>query len=393
MMGWNNRSLKSLVCLLVGCVTLLVLNRQANASPAGTWMAEVNGNRLILELRADGSGSLNGDPGRWQLHGSQLTLANPEGEAVTAHYSKNRISVTIEGVHLVFIRQERSRQQGVAPAARVAPTSPSKPFMPKRTVAAKIVRLGKGQASFKVPTGWNHGWSKDQESYALVPNGKLRGKSMVGITRRLLSAEERSQPISALLVAGANELLGETRAQISIGPESFSINSARGGRLVGRSQVNGIAAEFYLGAVIVESWAVVVIAAYPQSAEAIMRASMDTVLASMKVKAPKPNLQLSGKIVGCWELYRNDSDSQTGQAYTQRSYRFNRDGSYTYRYHLSVSSGGGSVYDSDTDAGSWAIYGGTIFMQSKEKGGLDELDVQFRRARLILAGRRYLPCG
>ncbi len=394
-MRWG-RSLKSFICMLVGGMTLLALSghANANANPTGTWIAEVNGNRLILELRADGSGSLNGDPGSWQLRGAQLILANPAGEAVTAHYNRNQISVTIEGVHLIFVRQGRASQQRMNPEAKVVSTTSSKPFVPKRTVAAKMIHLGKGLASCKVPSGWRHGWSKDQESYALVPNnGELRGKSMVGVTRRLLSAQERRQPMSALLIAGANELLGETRAQIAVGPESFTVNGARSGRLIGRGQISGIAAEFYLGAVIVESWAIVVISVYPQSAEATMRASMDTVLASMKAKAPKPNLQFARKIAGCWELYQNDSDIRTGHAYTQSSYRFNRNGSYTYRYNMSVSSGGGSVSDSDTDAGTWEIYGGTLFMQSEENGVLKELDVRFQRSRLIIEGRRYLPCG
>lgn len=76
---------------------LLVLTTASHAAGlAGTWRGTLDGDALVLELRADGSGALNGDAIRYQQLGQQL-LIEQDGELVSYFIQQRGDAMTVSG--------------------------------------------------------------------------------------------------------------------------------------------------------------------------------------------------------------------------------------------------------------------------------------------------------
>ena len=373
--------------LVFAAVATLSLSTAA-ADPVGTWVADAAGQQLVLKLEAGGRGSLNGDAGFWSLRGSSLTLSSPDGESVVASYSKNSITLTIDGTRLAF-----SRKGGSRAAAATGAMATGRPFVPKKKVKAKRVSMrGETKASVAIPIGWKSGWSKDGDSFLLAPAGKLKGKAAVSISYDLLTPAQKQQRIGALLGAAAEDLVGDARADLVVGPEEFTVNKNRAGRLIGRGVVNGQKAEGYVGGIIIGDFGLLIIGLYPEAHSETMRASLDTILASIKATAPKMNRKAMQLIQGCWVDSNFESDSRTGSSSTVEQIKFFANGTYEKKSTMSVSvPGGGGYNDSSRDAGTYAIFGGTLVMTTK-KGERKTYEVSDSGGRLQMGGVKFRRC-
>ena len=380
------RILAFVFALFLGLITAAT---STEASPVGTWHADVAGQTVVLVLERGGSGSLNGERGSWRLSGSRLILSSPDGESVTARYSKNVITVTFEGTTLTFRRQGRANAKA-ASGRPVASSSASKPFVPAKTVKARTKKLRTAKASLKVPRGWKTGWAEDGDTFVLAPSGKLRGKAAVTISVELLSVAQKRQAVGELLTQAASELVDES-ARAVVGPENFTVGGNPAGRLIGRGVVNGQTAEGYLGGIIVGDFGIRLLGVYPAEHADIMRASLDTILASIRAKAPKKNKRAMKLIVGCWVQSTFESDSRTGSTSLVSQYNFRADGSVRYKSSASVTVDGGGYNSSDEKHGSFAIFGDQLMLRYND-GTTNTYTVSESHGRLKMGSVRLSRC-
>jgi hypothetical protein len=120
----------------VGVMTVLALaSWVASASEiAGQWRGTLDGEALVLDLRADGGGTLDGAPIRWQQLGNQL-MVEMEGEVMAYTVQQRGDQMTVSGGDLVgsltlgrggkTAAVERSAQKSRAPAAAREGIDPS----------------------------------------------------------------------------------------------------------------------------------------------------------------------------------------------------------------------------------------------------------------------------
>lgn len=260
------------------------------------------------------------------------------------------------------------------------------PFRPDKTLSGPTVRPAKSGVRFTAPRGWRHGWGKDETYYVAAPSGGAR----VAISRTLLPARDRAASVPDLLKRTAAELLEGAPARLVLGPEAFTVGGKRAGRLIARGYLGGAEIEGYLGGVIAGDWAFVILAVYRADAAGQIRPGVDTILASFRGRGPAPNHALARRIQGCWTQYHASSGGGGGSSTTR--YSFGPGGRYSYRFYMSVSAGGASAYRDNRDAGTFAVFGDTLTLQS-DKGESKSKTIRIVRDGLHLDGTRYIPCN
>lgn len=263
-------------------------------------------------------------------------------------------------------------------------------FDPKKKLRGKRVRPEGSGTSFVVPKGWRHGYTSDTE-YQLAPK-KHANKAVITMTRKMLSAAEREMSMTEGLRSVAEELLEGVPAQVVAGPSTHTIGGKPAGRLIVKASVNGVEAEGYLAIVVDGTWAYIITGVYEGSLAKEVRAGADTILATFTAKSPKPNRRLMSKMIGCWSrFYRSTGGGGSGN--TQSSYVFNRDGTWSWSYYLSISVPGMTSSDKDKDGGTWTAFGDTLYLQSNVKGEDKQLLVEKKGAFTYLGNIKYLPCS
>ncbi len=393
--------------LLLGFATALpffALFGSAFANPdpsqvAGRYVAEVQGQRVELVLRADGTGELAGEAGTWRFGDNDtLLLGDTMGNVV--YYAKlagDQMTVSDGSMSLTFTRVGKTRAPAPSPTAP-EPTKPShtgsahSPFRPAKLLAGKKVAPKGTRVSFTVPKGWQHKWGttdSGDKAYLVIPP-RAQNSAAIFLSYRLLSPTEARQPVATLLRAGANQLLGQATAQIVVGPEEFSVGGKSAGRLIFQSQLGTKTVEGYLGGVLVDDFAYVVLGLYDAAKKDELRAGADTVLASFRGQAPAENLALKRQIAGCWQSYKGSSSS-IGSSGAEFMYRFSADGSYAYRYTGSISVQAGSTASEDHDQGSYRVFGEQVTLLSN-KGESSTYNVRRKGNGLVLGDREYWAC-
>lgn len=147
-----------------------------------------------------------------------------------------------------------------------------RPFRPPFKLAGRPVVVGRAQLAFRAPTGWTHDWADDGSEYRIAQ----RFDRAAAIRRCALGA---ARPIA--------ELLRDGLAAIAAGliplsePRELTVNDLPAGRLIGRTTIDGVEVEGYLGAVVVGTEVIEVSALYEVESAAVMRAGLDTILATL----------------------------------------------------------------------------------------------------------------
>lgn len=115
---------------ILGLIALLFASAVSAASLVGTWRGSLDGEDLVLDLRADGTGTLSGDPIRYQLLGDQLLVQSADGEvlAYTARQKGNTLVVSggdIDG-SLTLTRGKASAKSKTPTAPATVAAAPGK---------------------------------------------------------------------------------------------------------------------------------------------------------------------------------------------------------------------------------------------------------------------------
>jgi hypothetical protein len=284
------------------------------------------------------------------------------------------------------------------PAARqpspTATSNANEPFRPAKLLAGKTVKPRGTSVSFRLPKGWKHQWGTSQtgdKAYVLTPP-KAAGNAAVFMSYRILSAQDARLPFATLLTQGANELLGSATAQVALGPEEFTVDGKRAGRLLFRGTFPGQtkSVEAYLGGVLAGQFVYVVLGIYEASASDRMRPAIDTVLATFRGKAPAENATLKRNILGCWQSYRGSSGGEWSSGY-HRVLSLSPNGTYAYRYTGSISVTSGSSVSENHEKGTFHVYGNELVLVSN-KGETTTYKAYRKGASLFLDKREYWAC-
>ncbi len=368
-------------------------------SAAGVYVGQIQGQRVELRLEPGGQASLLGQQGTWRAAQGGIVLS-AEGESVMASLRGDTLTFAIEGTRFVL------RKQG-GNVGRPGVTQPGvarrwgKAFKPKRLLKGRRFKVQGVDASFVVPKGWRASYV-DQENVSGI---SLTNNSVPGtiffITAKLLSQAEASASAPQLLEAAAREELGDTPVRVVFGPTPVGIDGKEAALLVleGSDGMRTIRAR--LGGIKVGRWGIIVVALHEAKLDTQLTPVFETVMATFKAKAPKPNRALAAKLAGCWNSSSYDSGS-TGSSSNGTTYRFDRQGRYSYQYYMSVSipsdmadgtgeGYGGGVSDSAKAAGSFVVYGNELMLMSEE-GDDSSFTVSFARGRLFLNGSKFMRC-
>jgi hypothetical protein len=380
------------ITLGIAALVVVALAAEARADgAAGRWEASVQGQQLVLILAPDGTGTLNGEPGRWQVSGQTIVLSDDGGFVLRGRYTGTQIAFELEGVALTFRRAGGAAGRGATPGGgdRATPAASGGPFKPARLLRGRTVKPKGTHVSFTVPQGWQSKWvERDGNKVFTIYPAKLEERGAVFATGQMLDLASRRLPMEQLLVKAAEEALGEARATVVQATESFTVDGKPAGRIGFRVQGG---AEVYLGLVVIDGFAYVILGLYEPDLADTFRPGIDTILATFKGKAPPRNTALERKLAGCWSSFEGSGGS-TGSGSSNHRWVFAGDGSYQHRAFLSVSVEGMSSQRDHREQGGWFVYGNELSTQPEE-GKPSSYVVRFEGRMLWLGNRRFLPCS
>lgn len=370
------------------------------AQVAGNWTGTVQGQTVQLILRADGSGSLNGQRGSWTVQGSQVVL---DGE-LQGRFDGQRLTFYVDGAAVVLQRSGGASAQpamlqraaypqvsGGAPAAASGATT----FKPRKTLRGSRVTPAGKHVSFVVPSGWQHGLTQtaDGPAYQITPPGLQPGQGAILLNWIYLDQFQASQPMTQLLEMALQNLLGGQQAERVVAPEAFQVDGKKAGRVVVTVQGAQGKVEGYLAGVLDGTVAYVFMGVYPASLTRDARPGMDTMVASFRAGKMPENTELKQRLAGrCYEEFTGSS-SGYGDSHASSSTRhwFNANGSYNYHHSFHVSAGGGvSGYNETKRQGTWRVQGDNIVANTND--GSYEYAITRRGGILYLDGTKILPC-
>lgn len=354
-------------------------------SPSGAYVGTVGGQRVELRLLPGGGASLLGEKGSWQSNTAGVILSSSRG-SVQAYLKAGVIRFTVDGVRFQLRKQSAGAGRGTAAGVTARPYSPGKLLKGKRYKIKGV------DASFILPRGWKATpITRGGESGIAISN---RNYKEVGIflTSKMLSAQESAATIPQLLQKSANEALGQTPMQIVASPSSFSVDGKDAGMMILEGSDGIRRYRVRTAGIRVERWGAVFLALYDSKLDREIAPVFDTVVATFRGKAPKPNKALQVRIAGCWQKYDRDSGS-TGASVHSSTYRFDRNGNYSHRYFMNVSiPGGAGVSDNSEDTGRFSIIGNQLMLQSNTRESSNRT-VGFQRGILFMGSNRYIPCS
>jgi hypothetical protein len=263
-----------LAVVLVGCIPQGSGEQELRSRVPGTWTGTTpDGVKLTMQLRADGSGEVNGHAGSWEIKIGRILLSDGE-HMVPCDLDGNELSCHTPDGDLVMTRATGEVAAAPPEQAVEKPAEPAKPFAPEKTVPGQpfIAPANSpiGGASFTTPDGWTHGGEK------------VGGKDMHAVTSaafadaRILIGREPGRADD--LRASVLQMLGETQYETVIAPESIELSGQRASRAVIRKE-----GREYYGALIEGSdGTFLVLGSYPADQAEAMRPVVETVLSSFR---------------------------------------------------------------------------------------------------------------
>lgn len=108
---------------ILGLVALLFASSVWAAGLVGTWRGSLDGEDLVLDLRADGSGTLSGDPIRYQLLGNQLLVQSADGELMAYTTQQKGNTLVVSGGDLDGSIMLTRGKAAAKPQSKEAPSS------------------------------------------------------------------------------------------------------------------------------------------------------------------------------------------------------------------------------------------------------------------------------
>ncbi len=363
---------------------LLVLAGPAGAqstSAAGSYRGSVGGETISLELQAGGAALVAGEAGQWSESGGVVEVRDGDGNVYLGKRSAAAIDFTVGGVSVRFERV------GVV-------AKPSAPiYKPAKVLAGTRSKVEGTELSLLLPKGWQGTWEEEKgtEVFVIVSPGN---EGRILASARQLSSAEQGKSLSSLLRKWAPQLVKgksvERARDLTIAgqPGALSIVATRKGKE--RLHVA-------VGAIRMESWAILFVGLYPAASTSSMRPVFDTILTSLDGKAPASTrsgdsssdgsgAKTDATIAHCW---RSASSSSSGGGSTTRV-QLHLDGSYEWKATSNFGSAGSSGLH---EFGTWAVAGrGQIKLTPK--GGRDpELySVAMSGSSLLLNGSKFYRC-
>lgn len=82
----------------------------ANEALIGTWSAVVNGQPMVVSFAKGGSGTVDGQPMRWQTMGS-LLFVDQDGEVVSYSFQAQKQQLRVSGDNLGVLPEAPQRQR------------------------------------------------------------------------------------------------------------------------------------------------------------------------------------------------------------------------------------------------------------------------------------------
>ncbi len=240
--------------------------------------------------------------------------------------------------------------------------------------------------SLVIPSGWQARWTKQSGSDALVVQPRQSASGAIFAARHHLSTQQRRAPVASLLATEVRKLIGQTPIRITLKPEAIRVGGRRAGRLIIGATANNRAVELYAAAVDIEGWAFVFIGLYPTSERTKFRPAVETLLTSLRGRPPRQNLALKRRLSRCWEHYYFSSGG-TGSGSSTTILCFAADGTYSYRFHMSVM---GATKRSHK-RGTWTVFGKQIVTTPNDGSATTTYTVSWKGSILYLNGTKYLP--
>lgn len=283
-----------------------------------------------------------------------------------------------------------------AASAAAPPTASSPPTtLPELTapLTGPRVTVDGTPMSIVVPTGWRSGWHPDGEAYVISP-AHGRTQALVAATAYPLDAAEAAGPIDALVAGALRDLDAAVQVETV---EYFTVRGRAGARAIARAGDRGLLAT----ALVVDAWAVVLVAVHAPAAAAEARAVSDTVIATLEGTPPAAEADtataaapptagagpLPTTLVGCWSYYYASRTSGGGSSSVRIA--FTADGRYRWRSHTSMP---GMYREPTIEEGSVAVHGDQLALvaDSGERlvkaYALDGATLVFDGMRLTRAG-------
>lgn len=392
--------------LLAAGLVLAVAAPLRAQSPEGTYVGELMGVPFEVILEPGGRAVIEGEAARWRLEGEQLLIVGPEGEALVGRLSGNQLTLHLEDGDILEMRRTGGGAEGQitgpapdSPVGSATGRSPPRPAgkAPKPRLPGKRVRPEGQTATLVIPKGWSHRWGNGragESAYVVTPPGG-EAKGLIAITLMPLSAADAGRPMPELLEAGATELLQGAPASVVEGPTEFRLGGRRAGQVILHVQVpkadGSVAAlEGNLAGVLVDEFAYVFLGLYEAKNAALLRAGMDTMLASFSAPKLKENLALKQRLAGCWTRYEGDTSGGSSHS-DEATYRFGPDGSYAYSGASTVSGGFGNAISQSQEQGRFKVVGSTLHLFPQGQPPTSA-SVRLEGGRLQVGRLRFLPC-
>lgn len=378
--GW-----KALCSVVLVLAVVLDVGIARADSAAGSYVATMGGQQIVLQLRSDGGATLANETGSWSQQGRRLTLVGSDGSSVVATWDGKTIHVTIEGIALAFHRQ------GTATGVAVPGGDASRPFKPSKVLKGKRFKVPGYDASFTVPKGWQAAAGSAGGQEGIKISSREFPDTVIAITVTSLSSQQQRAAVSQLITQAAQEQFGDAGARVIVAAKDFGVNGNPAAQMileatVGTQSVRGRVAGIRIG-----RWGLVFVGIYPAMKEREVGPAFETVLATFKGKAPKENDRLKAQLAGCWEhLYTSGGGSGYGSSTTR--FRFDSESNYDYRHYTSVSVSGASSSNESNEAGTFSVFGNELVTESN-KGQQSTYNVSLRGGMLFLGNTKYIPCS
>jgi hypothetical protein len=275
-----------------------------------------------------------------------------------------------------------------APSAAVRSSSDDcgRPFVPASLVAGAIVPIPNSLGHLRMPKGWT---GRVATGTTGLPFFQIRAPSTAGQTTIALlpyelTEAERSRSLDQLLVDAGSRVFGQERGNI-VSYLPFTL----GGRCGGQAILVTATTECSLTIIRGDSWIYLFMATYPRGSAKVIRAGVDTMIATFRLVLPTTSFSLEavasrpkGLLTGCWQRI----DESTRQTLTLRN-----DGTYTWVRLTGTTTPGPDGSGLIDEKGRYAVTADALSFTSNG-GKVESRPMSVSNGDLLIAGSRYVAC-
>ena len=277
------------------------------------------------------------------------------------------------------------------------------------SLPGKQVSLSELGITFTLPKGWKGSWQQTAQGkgYVLQAPGVSPNEATLTLAAVALGGAEKGKSAASLLDEAVAQSLGQLQqmfaqagGSLQVAPgaktKSLEVSGRQAARRLERAEMTvpgqgGAQVVLYFAGLKGESWGYVLSGNWSAKHSKKMEGGADSILASMRVKAPAQNEGLAAKLTGCWHYQRGTTDPGSYDR-SSRTMRLFKDGRYAFESRNVVSvSGAGTATSGDKEAGTWKVVGDSLFLQP-QNGAAYQVPVSLKDGMVTAGGKRYLPC-